>query len=149
LSKGKVRWNRNAGAVSFKECELDGHRCTTSGQPKGAVLTNVLEATFVEEGPLVLVLLKPSTGTAWFTNTKCGFEEFELEGSLLGTLTPQSTKTKTLTATFKQTSGMQEQHELEGNEDVLMSDWDGSIEQAGLASTETLTLEGGEGALEP
>jgi hypothetical protein len=136
--------------VLFKECTSVGKKCTTTGQTAGNILTSVLEATFIKEGTLVFVLLKPETGTAWFSNTKCGTLAFEIVGSLLGVLTPQSTKTSKITATFKQTKGVQEQHTVGGKENVLTLTLNGAAEQAGLGSTETLTLlEGGEGTLEP
>jgi hypothetical protein len=136
--------------VLFKECASVGKKCTTTGQTTGNIVTNLLTATFIKEGSLVLVLLKPETGTAFLSNTKCGTLAFEAVGSLLGVLTPQSTKTTKLTATFKQTSGVQEQREVGGVKNVLTATLNGEVEQAGLASVETLTLlEGGEGTLEP
>jgi hypothetical protein len=100
--------------VLFKECTSVGKKCTTTGQTAGNILTNLLEATFIKEGVNVLVLLKPETGTAFLSNTKGGTLAFEVEGSLLGVLTPQSTKTTKLTATFKQTNGVQEQKTVGG-----------------------------------
>jgi len=137
--------------ILFKTCKSAGKVCTTEGQAEGTILPNQLEATFIKTAAGgVVALLKPMTGTAFLSSTKCGAVSFEVIGSILGAVTPINKKTKTLTTTFEQTEGVQSPLEVEGKKNTLEASFNkGAFEQAGLTSTETLTLAEGEGELTP
>jgi hypothetical protein len=135
--------------VAFKGCKSAGKACTTTGAASGEIKTTLVTATIGEdENGKAAVSLTPESGTAFVQTSLCGTSvKFEAKGSVVALLSPEDKQTKTLTATFTQTSGVQEDKKLNGVEDKLEAELGSGFEPAGLASVETLTLENGTGIL--
>jgi hypothetical protein len=138
--------------VTFTGCETAGLKCKSEGLANGNIQTVRLAAklgdiTATEVG----ILIKPQTGTAFLVPVLCGGEvPFTATGSVIGKLTPVGTETKTLTATFTQSKGLQTIKTFLNageNNNLIAKIGSSGPEQAGLTSTETLTLKEGSGTL--
>jgi hypothetical protein len=138
--------------VTFEGCATAGKKCQTGTDGSGVIKTNELTATIVDltGGTTVGTVLKPTTGTAFVGSTKCGTVAFAAEGAVVGKLTPVGTKTKTLTDAFVQTAGVQSIQTWVGEttKNHLKAELGKGLEESGLQSSETLTLESGEGTVE-
>jgi hypothetical protein len=139
------------GVVLFKECESAGKKCTTTGKTAGEIETKTLKATLGDtaSGAEPGALLEPETGLV-FAEFKCGTIVSKVEGTgVIGKLTPVGVKTKTLTLAFTQTKGVQALKHFfgEATEHFLKAELGKGLEEAGLAGSQTLTLEEGEGTL--
>jgi hypothetical protein len=140
--------------LTFTGCETLAKKCTSSGQPSGAIQSTKITATFGDINKAkaeVGVVLKPTTGTVFNIATKCGTIDFVLEGSIIESVTPTNTKTKTLTTTAKQSKGLQSLTSFEGESHIntLIAELGGGPERAGVNSENKGTLKEGEAAVLP
>jgi hypothetical protein len=138
--------------VTFTGCETLGLQCKSGGLARGNMQTVKLLATLgrIKAGEAGL-LIKPKTGTAFLVPVLCG-EEIELAwtGAVIGRLTPVDTQTKTLTATFTQTGGLQVIKKFEGettSNNLVEKVGTKGPEQMGLSLGQQLTLKEGSGQL--
>jgi hypothetical protein len=139
--------------VTFVGCETLAKPCTSSGATAGNIQTVKVKGAIGDINKTakeVGVLLTPASGTAFVVPVKCGSIAFAATGSVVAKLTPTETLTKTLTATFTQSGGLQTVKKFEGestNHNLISEIGASGPEEAGLKSTETLTLTSGEGTL--
>jgi hypothetical protein len=124
---GKFTGPKTAGGVfvTFKGCELSGHKCENTGKA-GEVKTNTLEGVigYINKSKHeVGVDLSAETGSyeAEFT---CGELEIRVSGSVIGAVvSPLNVFTKVATLSFTQSAGRQHVQNLEGRpKDTLVSE---------------------------
>lgn len=128
---GKFTGPKAAGGVvvTFKGCELSGHKCENTGKA-GEVKTNALkgEIGYIEKAThKVGVDLSAETGL-YEAQFHCGELTMRVSGSVIGQVTsPINTFTKVATLVFTQSLGKQHVQNLEGQpKDTLVTELAGA-----------------------
>jgi hypothetical protein len=137
--------------VTFTGCETLSKKCTSAGLTAGNIQTVPLVALLGRISPGVAgAKLEPKTGEQVLVPVHCGEFELKRHGAVIGQFTTATDKqTARLTLAFAQTDGVQAIKKFEGETGSvnLVEEFGASPEEAGLESTETLTLKEGSGTL--
>jgi uncharacterized protein YunC (DUF1805 family) len=135
--------------VKFTGCETFGIKCKSAGANEGEIVV-FATSLLVHIQIININVLLIKTGKV---EIKCGsaVETFEVTGETLGVIAPVNKLTKSLTADFSETKGVEEHTEYENEKGETVKkaflDVEGSgletfgSEEAGLGTEDTLTFE--------
>jgi hypothetical protein len=134
------------------ECESKGAKCKAEGDASGTILLSKADIHLVAFKISTVLRLGVAVTVPPATNLviTCGVIKTEVKGTAIGLASgiTKDTKTKTVTAEFKQTKGAQEQKTCELDEAFckgktynLESTLGGSFEQSGEAVIDEITFE--------
>ncbi len=135
--------------IVFKGCTATGtinkvkFKAPCENQGPGIITTQVLSSVlgFIKAPTEVGVSLENPTG-GLFASFVCGGREMFIEGSVIGKVTPISKMTGTFKEKFAATVGLQKPESFEAQpKDTLTCEFNGTLEQCGFISTDTVTNE--------
>jgi hypothetical protein len=128
-TSGEENSTTSRSVVTFEECSSAGEKCASEGATAGEIVTFPLEGelgVIEESGPVIGEDLVGTGAGGILAEFKCGANELELDGSVIGEVTPLDEATSEFALTFRSSGSKQDPESLQGgSKDTLATEIDG------------------------